>query len=295
MVFKRLVLIISASLCCVILLAAAPAHPLNAALLTPTPSLEPTATPLPGAGLLTPLTPEADMPIEQLAPEVISVRPHDTGSFTQGLLLHNGLFYESAGEYGESNLREVDPQTGKVLRQYSLKQDIFAEGLALVGEKLFQITWTNGYAIVYDLKKFEPLGAFQYAGEGWGLCYDGERLWMSDGSHKLVARDPETFQVTFNLVVRYAGLPVDELNELECVGDSVYANVWYTDYILRINKFTGRVTARIDASSLLTPDERAALPSGAVLNGIAYDAKNDTFFVTGKRWPKLFEVRFKPK
>jgi glutamine cyclotransferase len=240
-----------------------------------------------------PATPEASLPvIEQLIPNVISVRPHDTTSFTEGLFLDNGVLYESAGQYGHSDVRTADPQTGKVLARTGLDAQYFGEGIARVGDQLFQLTWREGTAFVYDAKTLRPLGTLSYNGEGWGLCYDGQSLWASDGSHALTARDPRTLSALGRVAVTYDGLFIDQLNELECVGDSIYANVWNTDYIVRIDKATGRVTARIDASGLLTAEERAALPSGAVLNGIAYDAQNDTFLVTGKLWPKVFEVRF---
>jgi glutaminyl-peptide cyclotransferase len=243
------------------------------------------------------------LPVEYLVPEVISTRPHAADSYTQGLLLAGDKLYESAGQYGESDLRLVDPETGDVLRKIELPPNYFAEGLALVDNRLIQITWREQIAFIFDQETLEPLGYFTYEGEGWGLCYDGEILWMSDGTAFLDARDPETF-VSLRLVpVTYEGLPLSEaaalqpglspeLNELECVGDSIYANVYMTDTILRIDKATGQVTGFIDASGLLTPEELAGLAYGEVLNGIAYDPEQDTFLITGKRWPKVFEVRF---
>ncbi len=245
---------------------------------------DPTATP----------APVWDSPnVEQLVPEVLSTREHDSAAFTQGLLLHAGKFYESTGLYGQSSLREIDFETNEILRGVRLPNTIFAEGLALVDDRLIQLTWQNQGAIVWDIETFQPVGVFEYEGEGWGLCYDGQSLWMSDGSSTLFERDPETFEVLREVEVTLDGVPVTQLNELECVADSVYANVWYTDYILRIDKAEGAVTGVIDAASLLTDEERAALPrDGAVLNGIAYDAENKVFWVTGKLWPTLFEVRF---
>jgi glutaminyl-peptide cyclotransferase len=242
-----------------------------------------------------PATPEATLPaIEQLIPDVVSVRPHDTRSFTEGLFLDNGVLYESAGQYGASDVRTADPQTGKVLAQTKLDKAYFGEGIARVGDQLFQLTWREGTAFVYDAKTLKPLGTLPYNAEGWGLCYDGQYLWASDGSHTLTARDPRTLNALGQVPVTYDGLFIDQINELECVGDSIYANIWNTDNIVRIDKATGRVTARIDAGGLLTAEERAALPSGAVLNGIAYDPQHETFLVTGKLWPKLFEVKFVP-
>jgi glutaminyl-peptide cyclotransferase len=230
--------------------------------------------------------------VETLVPELVSVRNHDPSSYTQGLLLYDGLFYESAGQYGASTLREVNPETGEVIRIVNLRDDLFAEGLARVDDHLFQLTWRENIAIEFNLATFEPIGFFQYEGEGWGLCYDGEYLYMSNGSSMLTKRNPETFQVVETIPVLMRGDPIDQLNELECVNDSIYANIWKTNYIVQIDKETGHVIARIDASNLLTDEERAQLDSSAVLNGIAYDEDNGVFLITGKYWPKLFEVQF---
>lgn len=233
--------------------------------------------------------------LEILVPEIISVRPHDSGSFTQGLLLQDGFFYESAGQYGESDVRKVDPQTGEVVEQVDVPVEFFAEGLALDGEdRLIQLTWKEGLAFVYQREDLKLLGAFQYAGEGWGLCYDGQQLWRSDGSPTLYAHDPTSFNITNAIQVSLLGVPVEELNELECAGDQIYANIWQSDVIVRIDKTSGQVNGVIQANDLLTPEERQTLGGGAVLNGIAYDPDKDVFYITGKRWPKLFEVRFKP-
>ncbi|MEX2540942.1 MAG: glutaminyl-peptide cyclotransferase [Trueperaceae bacterium] len=231
-------------------------------------------------------------PPAQLAPQVEARFPHDREAFTQGLLLENGLLYESTGLYGRSSLREVDPASGAVIRMRDLDPGLFGEGLALVGDRLIQLTWRAGLALVYDLETFEPLGSFRYRGEGWGLCYDGEELWMSNGSSSLTVRDADTFEVRRRVPVTAQGEPVARLNELECVGPHVYANVWQTDSIVRIDKSSGRVDALVDASRLLTGDTRAGLSADAVLNGIAYDADDDLFLVTGKLWPLLFAVRF---
>jgi glutamine cyclotransferase len=169
-----------------------------------------------------------------------------------------------------------------------------------VDNRLIQITWREQVAIVYDLEAgaeedtFEPLGALQYSGEGWGLCYDGELLYMSDGSTRITPRDPETFAAGASYPVTLYGAFVDEINELECVGDDIYANVWQSDTILRFDKETGVVNAIIDGRGLFTEEEYAALPGGAVLNGIAYNPESDTFYITGKLWPSLFEVEFVP-
>ena len=247
-----------------------------------------------------PTSPSPDeFDVQVLVPEILSVRPHDTGSFTQGLLLHtDGFFYESDGgsviNGDQSSLRRVDPQTGEVLQQVDLLTDYFAEGLALVDDRLIQLTWRSNFAIVYERETFEPVEIFQYSGEGWGLCYDGSDLYMSDGSSRITRRDSQTFQPLGSYEVTLYGIPVEDLNELECVGDHVYANVWQTDTILQIDKFSGVVTAVIDASDLLTDAERSQMPSSATLNGIAYDPENEVFFITGKLWAQMFEVRFIP-
>jgi glutamine cyclotransferase len=228
----------------------------------------------------------------ELTPTVQNTYPHDAQAFTQGLLLADGMLYESTGLYGRSSLREVDPETGRVVRMRQLGSDLFGEGLALVDDRLIQLTWRAGRALVYDLETFDPLGSFRYQGEGWGLCYDGEELWMSDGTSTLAVRDPGTFEVRRRRPVTLRGEPVARLNELECVGAHVYANVWQTDTIVRIVKRSGKVDAVIDAADLLSPEERARLSADAVLNGIAYDAENDRFLVTGKLWPVMLSVRF---
>jgi glutaminyl-peptide cyclotransferase len=228
-------------------------------------------------------------PPTRLVPEILSVHPHETDAFTQGLLLYDGYLYESVGRYGRSSLRQVDPATGMVLRQRDLPDKYFAEGLARVENRLIQLTWREGTAFVYNLTTFEQLGTFTYEGEGWGLCYDGQHLYMSDGSSTLFVRDPETFALQSEVRVRLNGAPLAMLNELECVGDHVYANVWQTEAVVKIDKVTGRVLAVVDASGLLSREEAA---DADVLNGIAYNPGPNTFFITGKLWPKLFEVRF---
>jgi glutaminyl-peptide cyclotransferase len=235
--------------------------------------------------------------VELMVPDVISVRPHDPESFLQGLVLHDGVFYESAGQYELSNVREVDPETGEVLRRAEAPDEVFAEGLALTpDDRLIQLTWQEHQAFVYDRETFELLDTFEYEGEGWGLCYDDEsdQLYMSDGSPYLTLRNPNTFEASREITVTFEGQPVERLNELECVGDSIYANVWQTDFIVRIDKETGVITGIVNAAGLLTPEEITAAGSNGVLNGIAYDAQNDVFYITGKLWPHLFEVRFVP-
>lgn len=225
-------------------------------------------------------------------PEILEVYPHDASAYTQGLLLHEGYFYESTGLRGQSTLRKVEPETGEVLQQIPIDDIYFAEGLALVEDQLIQITWQEQVAFVYDLETFELVDTFEYEGEGWGLCYDGEVLYMSDGSSNLFVRDAETFELVSELPVTLFDSPISDINELECVGDYIYANVWQQDVLIQIDKTTGAIIGVVDASMLLTPEEYAAQPRGGVLNGIAYDEENDVFYITGKLWPKLFEVRF---
>ena len=220
--------------------------------------------------------------------KVLASVPHDSGAYTQGLVWSEGALYESAGQYGHSSLRQVDPKTGKVLRSVQVPSQYFAEGLARVGDRLIQLTWQEGTALIYDLSTFERRGELPYSGEGWGLCSDGRRLIQSDGSNRLSFRDPATFATTGGVDVVLDGRPVMELNELECVDGAVYANIWQSDDIVRIDPETGRVTDVIDASGLLTPEEAA---SAEVLNGIAYKPETKTFLLTGKYWPKMFEVR----
>jgi glutamine cyclotransferase len=240
-----------------------------------------------GAGTASPQVPGP--PVEHLKVKVLATRPHDPEAYTQGLLWHDGRLFESAGLYAHSSLREVKPETGEVLRSTPLPAKYFAEGLALVDDRLIQITWQEGVAFVYGLAKFDPRGQFSYTGEGWGLAYDGKRLIMSDGTDRLTFRDPVTFDALGGVNVSQDGKPVLNVNELEWVDGVLYANVWQTDRILRIDPATGRVTAEIDASGLLSAKEAA---DAEVLNGIAWRPDTKTFYITGKRWPKMFEVVF---
>ena len=230
-------------------------------------------------------------PVEQLLPVVLSVRPHDTEAFTQGLLIEDGRLFESTGLYGRSTLREVDPATGDILRSVALDDSLFGEGVDLVGDRLVMLTYQEGTALVFERDTFELVGEFSYDSEGWGLCYDGQRLVMSDGTESLVFRDPETFAETGRVAVTIGGELVERINELECVDGAVWANIWYTDFIYRIDPSTGEVTGVVDAGGLL---ESPLEDEGAVLNGIAYDETTQTWLVTGKLWPAMFEVRFVP-
>lgn len=242
---------------------------------------------------LAPAAPAA--PPARLRAEVVEVYPHDPGAYTQGLVLHDGKLYESTGLYGRSSLREVELATGKVLHRVDLPPSLFGEGLALQDRRLVQLTWREGVALTYDLATLAQTGEIKYSGEGWGLCFDGAQFIETDGSQRLIFRDPATFAVVRQVAVAEDGRQVTALNELECAGDEVYANVWFTDRILAVAKSSGNVRAVVDASGLLSTAERAALSSDAVLNGIAADPANGTFLITGKRWPKLFRVRFVPE
>ncbi len=237
-----------------------------------------------------PAEPAAVPAPERLTVRVLAVHPHDSKAYTQGLVWHAGELFESTGLYGSSSVRRVRPATGEVLQRVALTENLFGEGLALVGERLVQLTWQEGVAPIWDLQLVRQ-GEHRYQGEGWGLCFDGTRLVMSDGSDRLTLRDPATFAVLGEVRVTREGIPVDQLNELECAEGAVWANVWQRDEIVRIDPASGRVTGVVDASRLLPPGERLA---AEVLNGIAYDPAGKRFFVTGKLWPKLFEVVFEP-
>jgi glutamine cyclotransferase len=220
--------------------------------------------------------------------EVVRSYPHDPQAFTQGLLYRDGFLYESTGQKGQSSLRKVNIETGEVVQRVDVDAKYFAEGLADWRDRLIQLTWETNVAFVYDLVSFKQIRTFSYPGEGWGLTQDGTRLIMSDGTPNLRFLDPETFAETGRVPVKDGDLNVEDLNELEFVKGQVYANVWYTDSIAIIAPDTGTVTGWIDLRGLLA--ERAAVKAD-VLNGIAYDAMGDRLFVTGKLWPRLFEIR----
>lgn len=204
----------------------------------------------------------------------------------------DGVLYEGTGLNGRSGIRKVKLETGAVLQQAALPQEYFGEGITVLNGKLFQLTWTSGIGFVYDLATFRPLETFRYTGEGWGLTNDGRNLILSDGSAALRYYDPKTLRETARLTVTDAGAPVRYLNELEFVKGEVWANVWQSEKIARISPMTGKVLGWVDVSGLLTPAERN---SGVdVLNGIAYDAQGDRLFVTGKLWPRVFEIKVVP-
>ena len=228
--------------------------------------------------------------------EVVRSFPHDTGAFTQGLAIKGETLYESTGNYGQSSLRQSALRTGEVERIRRLSATIFGEGLALFDDKIIQLTWKSGIGFIYDRERFDLLRSVAYPGEGWGITYDGARFIMSDGSSNLYFRDKVTFAETGRVVVRDGDGPVRNLNELEYVKGEVFANIWQEDRIARIDPETGRVTGWIELEGLL---ESAGPREGGgtvdVLNGIAYDAAGDRLFVTGKWWPRLFEIRLVEK
>jgi len=222
--------------------------------------------------------------------EVVHEYPHDAQAFTQGLVYVDGHLYESTGLNGRSSLRMVDLATGAILKNYEVPQEFFAEGLTAWGSTLVQLTWKAQKGFVYDREQFALLKTFAYEGEGWGLTHDDKRLIMSDGSAYLRFLNPKNFHETGRIRVTDSGRPVEKLNELEYIRGEIFANVWQTDRIARISPKTGKVLAWIDLSGII---DKSQLGGDAVLNGIAYDAAGNRIFVTGKLWPKLFEIKVK--
>ncbi|NBO64442.1 MAG: glutaminyl-peptide cyclotransferase [Acidobacteria bacterium] len=221
--------------------------------------------------------------------EVIKVYPHDPGAFTQGLLYHNGYLYESTGLNGQSSLRQVDLATGEVRRRVDLADTYFAEGLALHNRKLYQLTWQSSLGFIYDLDSFQLLRTFNYRGEGWGLTVGGGLLILSDGSSRLRFIDPETLDLRREVDVLEGERPVNQLNELEFVNGAIWANIWQSDRLVQINPETGKVMGWVNLGGLLPAEDRQR--GVDVLNGIAWDEDGPRLFVTGKLWPKLFEIR----
>lgn len=224
--------------------------------------------------------------------QVVDTYPHDPNAFTQGLIYVDGVLIEGTGRNGQSSLREVDLETGQVQRQVELPEQFFGEGITLLGDRLYQLTWQSQQGFVYDAETFQQLDTFTYPTEGWGLTHDGTRLIMSDGTSTLYFLDPQSLHETGRVTVRYGDQPVVRLNELEYIDGEVYANIWQTNAIVRIDPQTGQVVGVIDLTGLLSPAD--VTQPVDVLNGIAYDAANDRLFVTGKLWPKLFEIDLLP-
>lgn len=220
--------------------------------------------------------------------QVVRSYPHDRDAFTQGLIYRDGVLYEGTGLNGRSSIRKVKLETGEVLQSKRVEQQYFGEGITDWKGSIIELTWQSEIAFVYDINTFERTGSFEYKGEGWGLTHDDTRLIMSDGTAQLRFLDPATFKELGRITVHDANGPVTELNELEYVKGEIFANVWQTERIARIAPSDGRVTGWIDLSGLLAPAERGGTD---VMNGIAYDAAHDRLFVTGKLWPRIFEIK----
>ena len=235
------------------------------------------------------ITGDAAQSIPVLRPEVLAEVPHDPSAFTQGLELHEGTLYEGTGLEGESQLRVLDPATGEVLRAEPLPGQLFGEGIAVAGDRIWQLTWQDGVVLEWDRATLALRRQLPLEGEGWGMCNDGTRLVRSDGTDRLRFHDPVTFAETGSVTVTIDGEPVTQLNELECVDGQVWANVWPSDVLVRIDPASGRVTAAVDAAGLVDPEQRAN--ADAVLNGIAA-LGNDEYLLSGKLWPVSFRVRF---
>ena len=227
----------------------------------------------------------AEVPVQSY--EVVRAYPHDTGAFTEGLFFHDGALYESTGLY-PSFIRKVDLETGAVQRQRDLPTIYFGEGMTTLNGKLYSLTWRNHIGFIWKLDDFSPLGGFSYPGEGWALTTDGRRLIMSDGTDQLRFLDPETLAETGRVSVTADGRPLEQINELEWIDGEVWANVWMTDMIVRIDPDSGDIRSTIDLTGLRA--DAGARGSDSVLNGIAWDAKKKRLFVTGKYWPKLYEI-----
>jgi glutamine cyclotransferase len=232
--------------------------------------------------------------------EIVKTYPHDAKAFTQGLIFYNGFLYEGTGgrrsqERFYSSLRKVEIESGKVLQKIDLADPYFGEGITILNEKIYQITWQENTAFVYDLNDFKLLKELKYSGEGWGLTHDGANLIMSDGTHVIRIVNPETFETIRTItVLDEKGKPVMEINELEYVKGEIWANIWQEGWIIRIDPASGKLLGRIDLRKLA--DEQMGKSSSAdVLNGIAYDAAADRIFVTGKLWSSLFEIKITPK
>ena len=245
-----------------------------------------------GLAMLTPAGPAAQRATPMSTYEVVKSYPHDRGAFTQGLVYLDGVFYEGTGLNGQSSIRKVKVETGEVLQQRQIDEKYFGEGIAVWRNTLVQLTWQSETGFVYERESFKPLRTFSYKGEGWGLTHDGTRLIMSDGSANIRFLDPESLKETGRVTVRDGAMPIGNLNELEVVKGELFANVYMTDRVVRFSPKTGQVTGWIDLSGLLPPREAVGVD---VLNGIAYDAAGDRLFVTGKLWPRVFEIRLVPR
>ena len=223
---------------------------------------------------------------------VVNVYPHDPSSFTEGLEWHDSSLYESTGLDGKSKLARIDLKTGKDLLRIDLAKDIFGEGITVLNGKLYQLTYQTGKCFVYDFKTFKKISEFTYEGEGWGMTNDGKHLIMNNGNNNLYYRDPETFKIVNTVGVIDNNGPLAKINELEYVDGFIYSNIWTTNYIVKIDPNSGHVIAKADLTNLINQYLPQTIEEGSVLNGIAYDSLGKRFFITGKNWPKLFEVKF---
>ena len=230
-------------------------------------------------------------PVARISYEVVHAYPHDTGAFTQGLIFVDGKLYEGTGQAGRSSLREVDLQSGRVVKKVDVPEPFFGEGITLLNGKIYQLTWEHGIGFIYNAQTLEKTGQFTYAGEGWGITNDGRSLIMSDGTNRLKFLNPDSFSVTKTIAVTDGSTSVAQLNELEFVNGEIYANIWHDQRIVTIDPQNGRVTGWIDLNGLLPPG--AVQDEEAVLNGIAFDQAGNRLFVTGKLWPQLFEIKLK--
>lgn len=234
---------------------------------------------------------------------IVGAHPHDRDAFTQGLIFENGLLYESTGEYGNSSLRLVEPATGKILKRVSIPKKFFSEGIALVGNRIYMLTWQEGYCFVFDKDTFQLVEQFRYSGEGWGLAFDGKYLIMSDGSATLKRIDPKNFKVEKKIQVQdrdaksKKAIPVRNLNELEFIRGEIWANVWQSPQVVRIDPESGKVLGWVNCSGLVPEEYKRELLEARnegmrehVLNGIAFDAEKNRVFLTGKNWPTLHEI-----
>jgi glutamine cyclotransferase len=235
-----------------------------------------------------PSAPEASPP-PTFTFSIINTYPHDNTAFTQGLIYADSIFYEGTGGFGSSSIRKVAPTTGEVLQIRNNSSAFFGEGITIFNQRIYQITWLSRTCFVYDKNSFDIVGQLSYPTEGWGLTHDGTNLIMSDGTANIYFRDPTTFAELKRIQVTDDTGPIKNLNELEYIKGAIYANIWFTDRIAQIDPQTGRVISWLDLAGLLPQNERRN--SNAVLNGIAYDPDGDRLFVTGKWWPKIFEVK----
>ena len=221
--------------------------------------------------------------------EIIATYPHDATAFTQGLFMHEGALFESTGQVGQSSLRRVDLETGQVVQQVNINPPVFGEGSARIGDTIYMLSWVSQAGLVFDAESFELVDQFSYSGEGWGLTTDGTRLILSDGSPQLRFLDPETMELSGTLDISFNGRPVRRINELEWIDGEIWANIWQTSSIVRIDPQTGNVTGLVDLAALVPAG--LADPRDAVANGIAWNRETGQIYVTGKLWPVLYEIR----